>query len=219
MLNLNSVYDWATHAVFDYRPFSEEYKPSIPRPSETPRLDFRAALLTGERLMAEQAQKHGFSVQLAVMQYRSGGDYFYFVKSSRDIRDKAALTYIIFDADTGALRSLIMPTGQHNGNTISAWLYALHMADVFGLPYRIFVCVLGLVIAMLSVTGVYIWWKKRMARMRAASQRRPSPGRRLSDLIPSKAPCGNNVADHAFGRVELMIRRCFVWFHSWAGRK
>jgi len=32
------------------------------------------------------------------------------------------------------------------------------------LPYRIFVCGLGLVIVMLSVTGVYIWWKKRQAR-------------------------------------------------------
>ena len=73
-----------------------------------------------------------------------------------------------------------MPTGQHSGNTISAWLYALHMGDVFGLPYRIFVCVLGLVIAMLSVTGVYIWWKKRKARVRAASQRGPSAGRRLT---------------------------------------
>lgn len=35
------------------------------------------------------------------------------------------------------------------------------MASVLGLPYRIFVYALGLVIAMLSVTGVYIWWKKR----------------------------------------------------------
>lgn len=32
------------------------------------------------------------------------------------------------------------------------------------MPYRIFVCVLGIVIVMLSVTGVYIWLKKRCAR-------------------------------------------------------
>jgi len=29
---------------------------------------------------------------------------------------------------------------------------------------RIFVCALGLAITMLSVTRVYIWWKKRRAR-------------------------------------------------------
>ena len=67
-------------------------------------------------------------------------------------------------ADTGALISLDLPVGEHSGNTVTAWLRALHMADVFGLPYRIFVCVLGLVITMLSVTGVYIWSKKREAR-------------------------------------------------------
>ena len=164
MLNLPSVYDWVTGAVFDYRSLPEENTATSPPPNEIPRLDFRTALSTGERLMAEQATKYGFSVQREVMLYRMGGVYSYFVKSSRDIRDKAGLTYITFDADMGALISLELPTGEHSGNTITYWLRALHMADVFGLPYRIFVCVLGLIITMLSVTGVYIWWKKRKAR-------------------------------------------------------
>lgn len=43
-------------------------------------------------------------------------------------------------------------------------------AEVFGLPYRIFVCGLGIAIAMLSVTGVYIWWKKRRLRRNAVSR-------------------------------------------------
>ncbi len=165
MLNLPSVYDWVTGAVFDYRSLPEENTATSPPPNEIPRLDFRTALSTGERLMAEQATKYGFSVQREVMLYRMGGVYSYFVKSSRDIRDKAGLTYITFDADMGALISLELPTGEHSGNTITYWLRALHMADVFGLPYRIFVCVLGLIITMLSVTGVYIWWKKRKARL------------------------------------------------------
>ena len=74
---------------------------------------------------------------------------------------------INFDADTGELISFEAPTGEHSGNTVTNWLRALHMADVFGLPYRIFVCVLGLIITMLSVTGVYIWWKKRCARVKS----------------------------------------------------
>ncbi|MEI8208607.1 MAG: PepSY-associated TM helix domain-containing protein [Methylococcales bacterium] len=39
----------------------------------------------------------------------------------------------------------------------------LHMERMFGLPMKIFVCVMGLVITLLSVTGVYIWLKKRWA--------------------------------------------------------
>ncbi|HXW72572.1 MAG TPA: PepSY-associated TM helix domain-containing protein [Methylocella sp.] len=161
MLNLYPVYAWVTGAVIDYQPPAPHDTMMSPRP---PRLDFRSAVSTGERLMAEQAAKHGFTVERPIMLYRMGGFYTYLVKSSRDIRDKLGLTKIEFDADTGALISLELPVGQHSGNTISAWLYALHMGDVFGLPYRIFVCVLGLVITILSVTGVYIWWKKRKAR-------------------------------------------------------
>ena len=72
---------------------------------------------------------------------------------------------VIFDANTGELKQLLLPSGQHSGNTVTNWLQTLHEANVFGLPYRIFVCVLGLVIVMLSVTGVVIWLKKRRARL------------------------------------------------------
>lgn len=40
------------------------------------------------------------------------------------------------------------------GNTIESWLYALHMARVFGRAYQVFVC----------LTAVYIWWRKRKVR-------------------------------------------------------
>ena len=85
----------------------------------------------------------------------------------------------IDDTDDGSLKLVLLPTGQFSGNTITSWLIALHDANVFGLPYRIFVSALGLVIAMLSVTGVYIWWKKRKARS-LSWQRRNSPSAAVS---------------------------------------
>jgi uncharacterized iron-regulated membrane protein len=65
-----------------------------------------------------------------------------------------------------------VPTGEHSGNTVESWLYALHMTRVFGRAYQIFVCVLGLVITMLSLTGAYIWWKKSRARTFSQMHRR-----------------------------------------------
>jgi uncharacterized iron-regulated membrane protein len=53
-----------------------------------------------------------------------------------------------------------MPTGDYSGVTIKTWLFYLHMASIWGLPYKLFVCFMGLVITMLSVTGIYIWLKK-----------------------------------------------------------
>lgn len=161
----DTVYTWATRAVLDYRPTWTELA-ELPRPRENPRLDFHEALAAGERIMAEQASRYNFRVEHPVrLGYQPRyGCYIYVVRSSRDIADKSARTYGYFDGDTGALRFLDLPTGQYSGNTVTSWLFALHMADVFGLPYRIFVCVLGLLITMLSVTGVYIWWRKRSAR-------------------------------------------------------
>ncbi len=187
----DTAYTWATRAVFDYRPVWSELA-ELQKPLVNPRLDFRAALLTGEQLAAEQGSCQGFTVQREIgLEFDAErGIYSYNVRSSRDIRDKAARTYIYFDADTGALRLLELPSGQYNGNTVTAWLAALHMADVFGLPYRIFVCALGLAIALLSVTGVYIWWKKRQARRLSASRRR-----KAADAAIWSPPLASPIAD------------------------
>jgi len=50
--------------------------------------------------------------------------------------------------------------------------FPLHSGRILGLPGRILISVMGLVVAMLSVTGVYIWLKKRRARRRSAALRR-----------------------------------------------
>lgn len=164
----DTVYTWTTRAVVDYHPTWTELA-ALAQPRETPKLDFRTALATGERIMAEQAALHDFTVEQPVgFGYQPNrGVYSYSVRSSHDIRDKVAGTAVFFDGDTGALRLLDLPTGQYSGNTITSWLAALHTADVFGFPYRIFVSVLGLVINMLCLTGVYIWWKKRCARIKS----------------------------------------------------
>ena len=54
--------------------------------------------------------------------------------------------------------------------------FPLHSGRILGLPGRILISVMGLVIAMLSITGVYLWWKKRNARRRAAIIRKAGQG-------------------------------------------
>jgi uncharacterized iron-regulated membrane protein len=38
------------------------------------------------------------------------------------------------------------------------------MARIFGRPFQLLLCLLGLVVALLSVTGIYLWLKKRAVR-------------------------------------------------------
>jgi len=130
--------------------------------------------------MAEQAAQHGFVVEHEVWLWldREHGVYHYGVHSDRDVGATSGMTSVIFDANNGALKVLSLPSGQHAGSTVTNWLYALHQGEVFGLPYRIFVCMMGLVITMLSVTGVYLWLKKRrsqrIARLRRVILKRES---------------------------------------------
>ena len=86
------------------------------------------------------------------------------------------------DPYTGAVRLkyrdglLANPT-----NAFFQWLNMLHLAQVFGLPYRIFVSAMGVLIVTLSITGVLIWMKKRAARLMRQSkdpERQIAPDRR-----------------------------------------
>jgi uncharacterized iron-regulated membrane protein len=119
------------------------------------------------------------------------GSYAYEVRGSRDLFERApkgGSTVVTFDGDTGAFRRLSQPTGEHVGNTVESWLYALHMARVGGRPYQVLTCLVGLVTALLSVTGVYIWWKKRGFR-RVIAERRAQQGapQRASSVPPESA--------------------------------
>jgi uncharacterized iron-regulated membrane protein len=162
----DTVYTWGTRCVMEFKMPWTELKP-LDEPLTAPKLGWVDAENIAKKLLDEQATKYGFKVDKPVSMYLQSefGTYEYAVRSSLDIQDndKRGMTRIFIDANTGAFKLLLLPTGQYTGNTVTTWLYSLHMANIFGLPYKIFVCVLGLAVVMLSVTGIYIWLKKRKA--------------------------------------------------------
>jgi len=168
MFNMHSFYEKVTRAAFDYQS-DEDFIASIPsHPHDNPKLAWTAALTRAEKLMAEQAATHGFTVQrpAGLAYIAEAGVYTYTVQSSRDFRRGGPGTAVFLDGDTGEFQALALPTGQHVGNTITNFLWAMHYADLYGLrSYRFLVCVIGLLIALLSGTGIYIWWRKRRVRM------------------------------------------------------
>ncbi|QSA96566.1 PepSY-associated TM helix domain-containing protein [Methylococcus sp. EFPC2] len=164
-MNLGAVYTTVTRLAFDYRnPWTD--LPLREKPLEQAALNWRVAESVGRELMARAGAAQGFSVESPVSFRidRAHGVYIYHVHSSLDFQDRYGETRLFFDADTGERRLLSLPSGQYAGNTVTAWLFALHKANVFGLSYRILVCLLGVAIVMLSVTGVIIWLRKRQAR-------------------------------------------------------
>lgn len=121
--------------------------------------------------MAEFAAREGFSVEreesLGFVRERQA--WRYAVVSSRDPGSRRGATAVWFVPGTGALLAEQVPTGRRAGSTLTAWLTHLHTARVGGLPWRLFMCVLGGLVVMLSVTGVVVWRRKASARRQAAA--------------------------------------------------
>ena len=167
MFNLNSVYESVTGALFDYRSGMDDVRMLHLRANPTPHLGWEAAQIAGEHLMAIEGERRGFRIKrpYGMAYIQDCGVYTYAVSADVNIQHSAWTTSLWLDGNTGALVKLDLPDGQHTGNTVENWLRALHFADLRdSLAYRLLVCALGLCIAMLSVTGVYIWLKKRRAR-------------------------------------------------------
>jgi uncharacterized iron-regulated membrane protein len=136
--------------------------PDLPQPVQQPNISWRQAQAIAQVELTHLSQTQGITMLATSGLWinRSKGFYVYDTKSNADIQDQGGNTRIVIDANSGEVKQVLLPTGQYAGNTITSWLLALHTANIWGLPYKIFVCVLGLAIVMLSVTGVLIWLKK-----------------------------------------------------------
>jgi uncharacterized iron-regulated membrane protein len=171
-LNLHSVYAPVVGALLDYPAHNnhggDPRERALAKPVENPALSWRQAQHRAEEelvragLTLRRVESLSYSPQLGVYQYR--------VATNMDIQTTGGRTYVTIDGNTGHLNELRLPSGQHSGLTFTNWIYALHMANVFGLPYRIVVFLSGFALAMLSVTGVFIWWKKLGFRRHAAKK-------------------------------------------------
>ncbi len=169
-LNLRPVYAPVMTAAFGSQERTYERLARHPAPRAEPQLDWREAHQRGRKLMAAQASERGFEVlsERRLVYQPEIGAFRYQVESSLDVSDRNAATTVWLDGQSGQLLGFDAPTGENAGLTLTTWVYQLHFASVrsLGLPYRIFVGTLGLVIVALSITGVWIWWVKRAKRAR-----------------------------------------------------
>jgi uncharacterized iron-regulated membrane protein len=87
-------------------------------------------------------------------------------------------SYIYLDNQTGGLiASDIMGEGSA-GDIYASAQYQLHTGRILGLPGRILIFLTGLIVAMLSLTGIYIWARKgHWFRHRLAARFRRNQGR------------------------------------------
>lgn len=87
-----------------------------------------------------------------------------FFEADNDHGDGLGNPWLYFDGPDGRLLGATVPGTGTAGDIFMQAQFPLHSGRILGLPGRILISCMGLMVAMLSVTGVIIWAKKRRAR-------------------------------------------------------
>jgi len=132
--------------------------------------DHGEPLLTGPGAVArakEEAPGLGITEE-ASMFWHPGGYGAILVGFGEDHGTGLGASWLAFDHRSGELLLAQIPGSGTPGDTFIEAQFPLHSGQIIGLPGRIFICVMGIVVAGLSVTGVIIWARKRSPRRKRA---------------------------------------------------
>jgi uncharacterized iron-regulated membrane protein len=168
------------------RPLVNAISPLTPTPYETqPLSETKSPAITREavvKLAEEEAHRLGIEKPLGGLFYSAGQNIYQVIfyepgHAHGDIGLGNPNLY--FDGATGKLLGRQIPGEGSAGDIFMQLQFPLHSGRIIGVPGRILVTVLGLVIATLSVTGVIIWARKRKAR--AVAQARDAQNAMLAN--------------------------------------
>ncbi len=159
---LSAISD-VTPTPYDERPYVELHEVKPPQLSMQQAID----------IASERAEQLGWEEPAnAVFYARQFGFYDIKLYHPEDDHGTAGAGHkeLFVDAYSGEILGKRIPWQGTVADLFVQAQFPLHSGRILGLPGRILISFMGLVVAMLSVTGVIIWWRKRKARV--ASQRK-----------------------------------------------
>jgi uncharacterized iron-regulated membrane protein len=162
----DEVYHPVMRTLFTMQGDPRDRAPVLPEPLAHPPMGWIDGLAAARAHVAGLAAREGFAVvEESNFAYHADKGVFHLrVRSTRDVAERHGQTGVVVDARDGRLIGSFVPTGKAAGDTVTTWLLALHMAAFWGLPMQLFVTIVGVAVAMLSVTGVVIWAQRRRSR-------------------------------------------------------
>ncbi|GAA0310539.1 PepSY domain-containing protein [Psychrobacter aestuarii] len=122
------------------------------------------------------AQQAGYEVQgfLGMRWAMDEGQWQLRFKTDADIGKQGGASSISVDAKTGEVVRVRFGSEAGAGDKTDQWLSTLHMGHIGQgaghLLYQLFLSLIGVAVALLSVSGVYLWYKGRQARQKSQYQ-------------------------------------------------
>jgi uncharacterized iron-regulated membrane protein len=118
----------------------------------------------------DEAARAGVDKPIYALYLDTAHNYYAVGYGSHD-GDGLGSPWFYFDGGDGRLLRRDIPGEGTAGEIFEQLQFPIHGGRIAGLAGRIVICVTGLVIFMLSVTGIVVWWKKRGARRLGAVRR------------------------------------------------
>lgn len=160
------------------------YETQTPAPFGTymaPTLGFADAV----RVARTEAVRRGFNTPPGGIYY--GGNYAFYNVSFFDPADEMGamgmgLSNLYIDAKDGRVLGEYRPWKGTAADVFVQLQLPLHSGRLLGMPGRILMSFMGVMVAMLSVTGIVIWARKRRSSLRATSRYSPLPASPASQI-------------------------------------
>ena len=125
------------------------------------------------------AQKNGLTIQqlLGMRWVEDDQQWQMRFKTTQDIGKKSGASSMTVNARDGSVEKVNFAYQNASfGNKVDQWLSTLHMGHISHgaghLAYQIFLALIGVAVAVLSGTGVYLWWKGRQQRLKSLQKLR-----------------------------------------------
>lgn len=144
-------------------------EPSPPEQPIEPRIDRRSIV----QLASAEAEKRGWTAPPGGIFYDPDFGIYgvTFYEAGHDHGDMGlGNPSLYFDGQDGSPVGDRVPGTGSAGDIFMQAQFPLHSGRILGLPGRIFISAMGLLVATLSVTGIIIWQKKRWARMKSLAK-------------------------------------------------
>lgn len=158
-----------------------------PKRSEAELTPPQVSLERAIALANQHAEELGWSESAKEVAYRDtlGLWQVYFDKPATDWARPG--NYALFIDDRSGTVVHVRSPGGTAGDVFLEWIAALHMGTVFGSPYDVVLCLLGLGLTAVSITGTVIWSRKRRARRHAQTRRSTAYGIAANAELSSSA--------------------------------
>jgi uncharacterized iron-regulated membrane protein len=164
-LNLRrEVFMPVMNAAFTLTPAPFDLRPRLPpAQQQPPKVDFEQVLA----LAIKDARAQGWPEPAGRISYSAAYQLFnvdfYYPDADHGVAG-AGHKRLYYDGLDGHYVNKRIPWEGTAGDVIVQAQFPLHSGRILGIPGRVLISVMGVVVAMLSVTGAYLWLKKRKAR-------------------------------------------------------